>query len=488
MTRPPRAWDAVDGTIRIFLAEALVLPTSLVTTAYLTRMLGPAQFGLFSLAATLVVWLEWTTSSIFARATFKLIADAEEWRRTASAVVWLSGLTGVGVAVALWLVAVPVASWLHQPSLASYLRIFAIDIPIFALAQAHRNVLVGIGGFRQRAVVSAWRWTAKMIIVIALVAAGLSVRGAIIGSVGASVVELAVARWYVRPSVRRPPEYPMRRLWDYALPLFLASVAVRILDKLDLFMLTSLGGTAARAGEYGAAQNLSIVPGLLALSFSGILLATLSRARRVGDEPAARHAARNAMRLVVLLVPFGAMTAGAAPGIVVSIFGAAFAASAPLLALLINGALALLLVAVASSILTAAGRPRLVLAATAPLVPIAIAAHLLVIPRYGAIGAAAVTTSVTILGAVEAAWLVHRVEAALPPLASVVRSAGVAAGAYALAVVSRVSGPLIVVQLTGIMLAIVIAYRLLGELTRDELGVIGVALRGILPASRMREA
>jgi O-antigen/teichoic acid export membrane protein len=45
----------LGGTIRVFLAEALLLPTGLLTTAYVTRKLGPEGYGLFVLAATLVL-------------------------------------------------------------------------------------------------------------------------------------------------------------------------------------------------------------------------------------------------------------------------------------------------------------------------------------------------------------------------------------------------------------------------------------------------
>jgi hypothetical protein len=42
---PPRSFPAgrhlLDGTVRVFLAEALMLPTGLLTVAVLTRRLGP---------------------------------------------------------------------------------------------------------------------------------------------------------------------------------------------------------------------------------------------------------------------------------------------------------------------------------------------------------------------------------------------------------------------------------------------------------------
>ena len=50
----PRHRRMVDGTLWIFLAEALLVPTGFVITVFLTRRLGPADYGLFTLSAVLV--------------------------------------------------------------------------------------------------------------------------------------------------------------------------------------------------------------------------------------------------------------------------------------------------------------------------------------------------------------------------------------------------------------------------------------------------
>ncbi|WP_155823839.1 hypothetical protein [Gloeocapsa sp. PCC 7428] len=46
----------------IFLAEAL-LPTGIVTAGFLTWQFDPEGYGLFTLAATLIAWVEWSVTS-----------------------------------------------------------------------------------------------------------------------------------------------------------------------------------------------------------------------------------------------------------------------------------------------------------------------------------------------------------------------------------------------------------------------------------------
>ena len=71
----PHGRHTLDGPIRVFLAEALILPTGLVTLAFLTRRLGAADCGLFTLTVTVVTWIEWTLTAMFARAINKCVSE-----------------------------------------------------------------------------------------------------------------------------------------------------------------------------------------------------------------------------------------------------------------------------------------------------------------------------------------------------------------------------------------------------------------------------
>jgi len=462
----------LDGTIRVFLAEALILPTGLITAAFLTRRLGAEGYGLFTLAAALVAWIEWSITSAFARATVKFVGEAEDWREVGAAVVRWHLITSVAAALLLvWLA--PAVAWLFgEPVLTIYLRLFALDIPLLSLAHAHRHILIGVGGFRQRALRSAGRWIARLLLIVFLVEMGLSVPGAILGSIGASLVELVIGRLYIRPPLFRRSNFPFRRWWAYSAPLFLSALSLRLYDSLDLFALKALGGTAAQAGIYGAAKNLTLVANIFALSLAPLLLSTLSRTLRAGNARLARDMGYSAMRAVIWLLPFAAMTAGAAREIVSFIFGPTFLPAAPLLALLIFGALAVVMIAVATAILIAAGEPGWTFALTGPLVPLAIAGHLLLIPWLGAMGAALVTTLVAGLGALAAILAVYRIWRILPPVTTVLRSALLCGLAYSLAALWPAPGLWLFVKLSLIGLTIPLAFLLLGEFNAHEIALI----------------
>lgn len=460
--------EVFGGSARVFVAEAISLPTGLITAAFLARRFGPSGYGVFTLTMAIVVWLEWSLASLLARPAVKLIADAKEWRPVSAIVLrtyLVSGLVGFA---ALCVAAGPLASLMHEPSLTRHLRVLAFDVPLFMATQAHQQVLVGTGAYARRATVAAWRWSARMVLVLSLVGAGLSIDGAFAAIVGASALELIVARRYVQPGFRGGSAVDARTMWHYALPLFAATISLRLFDKLDLFVLKALGGSATLAGLYGAAQNLTIVPNLIALSVTTLLLSTLSRTLRAGDTHGAHMLAANALRGVLVLFPFAGVAAGASTALSTMIYGAEFAGAGPLLSVLIFASVMTALVSVASAILTAAGRPGWAMAAALPVAPLALVGHLLVIPHFGARGATGVTLVVAAVGAGLALIAVFQAWRVRIPRATVARVAAATTLTTTVGARWHTAGALTIVEI-GVMSVVAIVFLVvLGELTPRE--------------------
>lgn len=467
----PRARHTLDGAVRSLLADALFVPTGLLAAAFLTRQLGPEGYGQLTLAIAITTWAEWLILSAFARATIKFVGEAPDWRPVGSTALRLHVMAGGASGLLLCILAGPIAAFLSEPALVMYLRLFGLGIPAVALAAVHREILVGRGQFSQSALATSGRWISRLVLTVVLVELGLSVSGAILGVIGASVVEVAVARLYVRPTWLNGAAFPAGRLWQYAVPLFLFALSVRVFGSVDLLLLKALGGTAAQAGIYGGAQNLAMLPNFAAVAMSPLLLSTLSRALRDHGGGAARKVGGMAMRAVIGLLPITCIIVGAAPEIVAFLFGPQFSPAAPLLSVLIFGVVARATFTVSTTILIAAGKPRWTAGLTAPLVPLAIAGHLLAIPRFGPLGASLVTTVLSTAEALAGFIAVYRLWRLLPPRATILRSVALCAPAYAAALLWPAPGPLLFVKLPLIGLTVVLGFFLLGEFSPVELAL-----------------
>lgn len=475
------ARHTLDGTTWGFLAEALALPTGLATAAFLSRQLQPDGYGLFALAVTLVIWIEATINSFLSSASIKFVSQADDWEPVGTAVVHLYVLSSLCCMLLIWATVPSIANVLNAPQLSQYLWLFSLDLPLAGLANAHQRLLIGTGQYRSRALMRAVRRVARLLLIVILVELGLSIPGAIIGSMSATLCEFLVARWYIRPPLFKRSSFSWQPLIGYATPLLLSGLGLRIVKKIDLFALKGLAGTAADAGYYAAAQNLAVVPSLFSLSFTPLLLSSLNHTLEIGDTTSARRLGRDAQRVSFFLYPFAGMSAGAAWEVVRFIYGPDFMPAGLLLALLIFSGVNLLFISVATNLLVALDRPSWTIALVVPLVPAILFGHYILIPSMGAAGAALVTTAGTTLAAGLSVAAIYLRWGLLPPLATVLRSVGITAVAYGAARAWPTSGLSLVLKLFLIASGIVFLFWLLGELKSRDRATLRSLVQSVAP-------
>jgi O-antigen/teichoic acid export membrane protein len=456
------------GTAWITLAEALLLPTGFVTLTFLTRQLGADGYGLFALGATLITWIEWGINSVFSRTVVKAVSEASEQSGIATAV--LRAQLGVGLVAALIviLIAPLIAALLNEPALTNLLRLFALEIPLVNLAQAHQNILTGLGKFNARAMAIAVRWIARLIFIVCLVKMGLSIPGAILGSIAAMLADLVVCRFYIRPSLWRFSNFPIQTLAGYAVPLFMAALAVRLYAKLDLIALKALGGTAEQVGIYAVAQNLALFGGLMGSALAPVLIATLSRLVSKGEFDRVRTLSREAMRVVILHLPFAALLVGSAGEILLWLFDELFVAAAPIFSLLIFATVGTVMIGVTSAILVASDKPHWTAILSVPMPVVALIGHWLLIPHFGAIGASATTLLVSIVGVLAGIGAVYKQWSVLPPVITLGRSCLVSIVIFFIAQYWTMTGVGLLIKLPILGVITIVILLSLGEISTKD--------------------
>jgi len=457
------------GTIQVLFAECLVFPLGLITAAYIGRALGPRDYGIFAVALATGDVIEWTMTSLFSRATVQVVSEAADWRAVAAATFRLQTSIGIALGVSSFLAADLVAGALGEPSIAWLLRALALELPLVAAGVVTRNVLTGRGKYRERALSSVFRLSARMVFVIALVAAGFSVRGAIVGEVLSTAVWLAALSWLARiPTLTPGPPEGNRRLWSLARPLFMLALSLRVLDKVGVVALKMLGASAREAGWYAAAQNFGIAPGIFAVSFGPLLLNALASSVRGGNLAPGRPLVRNALRVVFGILPFVAFGAGAAPEIIRLIYGAGYEPAARLAIPLLGSAMGIAIASVAGTILAAADEARRIVRLLGPVTLAALVALAFVVPRFGAMGAAIVIGVASLTGAAILVETVRRVWGVSLPIGTFVRTVVVSALTLFAGLAWPAYGAWIVVKTLVFVGGIIGALAVAGEFSKED--------------------
>ncbi len=256
-------------------------------------------------------------------------------------------------------------------------------------------------------VVLAVAWVILVAVALTLLHGGVA--GAVWAYAAANVVAFAAALVLV-PAARAAPKVQraltaLRTLAAFGLRAQLSTVLQFFSYRFDLFLLNATAGLGA-AGVYSVATLLAesvwYIP-----SAVGLVLAPRVAAGVEGDDDDVTAAICRGTTLVS--VAGAIVIAALAPLLVLLLFGSAFLPAVVPLWVLLPGVVALGLDKPIASYQLGRGRPQISLYVALLATPITIAAYVLLIPRYGIVGAAAGSTiSYVATTAIEIVYL-HRV-------------------------------------------------------------------------------
>jgi O-antigen/teichoic acid export membrane protein len=412
------------GTVQLFLARGCFLVSGYIISVILARGLGPAEFGVYGVLMSVLVWIETIGSAGVPSATTRLIPQYQEQAAAVDQsakmllVLWSVVLFALG-----WILAPTVMDILHLPQGVTLFRLAILDLPFSGLYFAYQGML---GGHRRYTLLStgmiAYSLT-KVGGLLVLYGLGLSVAGALLVNVLATVGALVYLVSQVPPTMVWPTRALMREIIHIAVPTGLYLVFSQILLNLHLWFLQSLGtGSDATVGIYVAALNLarmlSIVPSVL----SGILFSSLSWALARHNEALAQHYIQNASRFAaIVLFPLCTMLAVHAAPLMGLLYTDMYASGGIFLALQLAAFGCKAFFDLYMHGLMAAGKYYLAAGFLLTLLPLGVLGNLVLIPQHGALGAALALLAIILLGTLIAAVWAYQRFGALIKKASLIR-------------------------------------------------------------------
>jgi O-antigen/teichoic acid export membrane protein len=302
---PPAGGGALWRGALLAAVGALAVARLLV----LARLLGPVDFGVFAIAATILALVASLTDPGIAAA---LALRAEPERRDLDAGWTVGVLRGALVAAALAAWAEPLAAIFHEPRAAPVLRGLALVPLVLAFASIGTVALIRRFEFRRLAAIQVADAATNTVVAIAL-AASLGVRalvaGAVAGALAGVVASYAVAPSNPRLRFDRAATRPLVRFGGW----LLASGALAAAIEFVLLAAIARRHGTGPVGVFALAWWLAILP----VGVASEVLRSVSRplyARLATDIVALRRTFRTlATGLAIALVPaYGVLAAGAA--------------------------------------------------------------------------------------------------------------------------------------------------------------------------------
>jgi O-antigen/teichoic acid export membrane protein len=409
---PSVASPPARGVVQLFAAHACFMGSGYFISVLLARGLGPAEYGDYGVILSVLVWIEIVAGAGITGAVAKLIPQHEGQalvvERTARTLLLLAS---VGLFCLCWFSASAFARLFDIAGGEALFRLAIVDLPLSGLYFSYRGALLGNRRFGVWSLGLIIYSQTKLAGIVLLILLGPSVSGALLVNVLATAGALLFLGVKSSPSIS-PPSLPLALLTlRVALPIALYLVTLQVLLSLDLWCLKGLGGGPGEVvGFYVAAGNVArlllIVPTVLA----AVLFPSLSWALGRQDETVARDYLSGGVRFAfILLPPIIALLALHAGEVMELFFSSAYAQGGIYLGLQLVAFGLFAFFDIGFQALMAAEKLYRCAGILVALVPIALASNFMLIPRFGAMGAAASLLLTIGLGTMIAAVLVfHR--------------------------------------------------------------------------------
>nr|WP_303648850.1 flippase [Haloarchaeobius litoreus] len=417
-------------------------------------LLTPAEYGLLNVAIAALSVVSILATLGLPKSTARYVneyLDGESGQvphvlRTGAKAV---GLTTLVVAIALAVFHRHLADLLGQPSVAPFLLVGTLYVVVRAGFKFINAVFQGLNRVDLSALTAGVNGVARVTFAVGLVVLGLGTYGAFLGYVAgyslAVVVGavLLIGRVYIPTDSASEMEPGLsRRLVEYAVPLT-ATRGANVLDKkVDVVLVGSLASLAA-AGYYTVAKQLSDIVSMPAASFGFALSPVLGEQSGTGDrERAARLYEQSLTYVLLCYVPACVGLVLVARPTVVYVFGSAYAPAVPVVQVFSGFILVNAVNKITSDALDYMGRARARATVKTAMAVSNAGLNVLLIPVYGAVGAAAATVFTYTVYTGTNVYVIHT-ELGLRPLRLVRRAAVVCVIAVGMGVVVTLALPLV---------------------------------------------
>jgi O-antigen/teichoic acid export membrane protein len=405
----------IRGSSLLIAGRLISIVLNFVVQVVTVRYLSKTDFGVFAYALAVVAMGSSAVQLGLDKSMPRLVPiyyERGEYARifgaTALATGAIWGLSIALVAIFAGLEALRDGAVVADPRSASLLLILIALSPVAAYTCVLERLVAIFASpraifFRRHVLAPGLKLAAVVVVIAFSGGVYLLAYGYLIGGIVGVAVYLAILwrAWRARgllPHMRPSSlQWPVRELFGFTLPLVSSDVLMILRTSFVVVVLEHFHSTAAVA-EYQAVFPVAVLNMLAFEAFSNLFVPRASRMfARHQTEEIDRLYWKTSLWIAVLTFPVFAATCALAEPLTVLFFGEKYAGAGTLLSILALGYYVHAALGFNAASLRVHGKLRLIVATDALAAVVAVALSFLLIPRYGAVGAAVTTAGTLIL-------------------------------------------------------------------------------------------
>ncbi|MDV7999970.1 oligosaccharide flippase family protein [Rhodococcus sp. IEGM 1408] len=390
-----------------YIVFTLSKSSALIMMIVLTRLLEPAEFGLFAFALLVVNFFDYVKDLGFGAS---VVQSRRPWAEIAPTGLLVTSLTGVAAAGILLVAAPALADVAARPELASPVRGLAVALVISALGVLPQSALRRRLDFRGRLIPEAGGAAVKTATAIVLAFAGQGVWSLVCAQI-LGVFVTTVLYWRAGGAGLRFgfDRRVFGELLRFGLPVSMVTIVAYGIYNVDYLAI----GARLGDGTLGLYTLAYRVPELLVLNLcivvSDVLFSALSRLQD-DSEALVRHYRDAVAWVIAVAAPVGLGLMVVADPLIRTLYGDRYAEAAPMLALISLFAVAYATSFHTGDVFKAIGRPGILTALNAGKLVVMVG-PVWWAAGHGAVAVAAVLVAVELVSSGLRLWVLTRVTA-----------------------------------------------------------------------------
>lgn len=356
----------------LFLAEFAFYISGYLVQMGAGRLLGPADYGAYSLVITLTLLVANLIGGSIPLAMSKFLSENAKNQPALIPIIKRQGAYIQAIfmgllTLAFYLTAPAIAEMLGDPSLAKLFSMAAFIIPLYAADSFYFYYYSGTQRFAIQSLLKLVRALLRIIVILGL-GYFFQLKGIVTGYLIVPLVVFLMAFLIDHRTASKAPQgseasapvFPLRNFLHLAFPITFFLVLFEILVSFDMYVIKHFFEDDALAGLYNAALTVARIPSYLFYALTLLLLPLIAASSAVQDHAKTRALITQALRFMLIFsFPFFAFALAYPRTLVTLFFGEAFVAAAAFLPSLALGIGLLSIIYVLGFAYQGAGRIRI---------------------------------------------------------------------------------------------------------------------------------
>ena len=378
----------VADVLKVLTGNIVAQGFAFLVTVLISRDLGPARYGEFALIIAIFTCItqlsDFGTSTSYVRF---LARNKEAEAEAFGSMVLFKLLTSSVLGILIWLSASEISAYFFNSAVyAGLFRMTAVALVFHSLLTTMIAHLQGMERFRMYSLLSISHHGLRLVsTVIIMLSATASERFSYFMYayffVAAGIVSVLLTQWKMRLVLNWAY---IKEIYTLGFWIFLSSVAVIVQMRIDVLMLQKLG-TPVQTGLYSAASNVAMIFPLVTMSITATLMPKMDSFLR---DHTVREFIAKAGRLTKYVLACCVLLEFASPLVIGILFGEAYRDAVPVFGILLVSYMFGIIINPISLIYYQVNRAHVLTLVNWGQLFIGYVCNLVLIPPYGATGAA----------------------------------------------------------------------------------------------------